>query len=137
MYDPSLTDPTSTNDSFWASESPPFTLDGPPTEPADSTYDVAIVGGGLTGISTAYHLAQEADLSVCLLEAGRDRPRGLGMQWRVLQRLDNPNTSRAAEALRRGRRPGFHRRAIRGGPHGTSAAREGPNRRTAAIWGDV
>ncbi|MCP4039742.1 MAG: FAD-binding oxidoreductase [bacterium] len=70
MYHPSLTNPTSTSDSFWASESPAFALDGAPAEPADSTYDVAIVGGGLTGISTAYHLAQETNLSVCLLDAG-------------------------------------------------------------------
>lgn len=36
--------------------------------PADQTFDVAIVGGGFTGLSTALHCAQ-AGLSACVIEA--------------------------------------------------------------------
>ncbi len=70
IYHPSLTAPTPTPDNYWESESPALALGSGSTEPAHSTYDVAIVGGGLTGLSTAYHLAGETNLSVCLLEAG-------------------------------------------------------------------
>lgn len=37
---------------------------------ADHTSEVAVIGGGITGLSTALHLA-EAGVGVTLLEAGR------------------------------------------------------------------
>lgn len=43
----------------------PFTLDG------DATADVAIVGGGIAGLSTAAYLMKDTNLSVVLVEAGR------------------------------------------------------------------
>ncbi len=54
------------NDSFWALEKPPPSL--PLSE--DLTVDVAIIGGGYTGLSCAWHLAKDAPgLRVILLEA--------------------------------------------------------------------
>lgn len=52
---------------LWSANSPPA---APPVVPGDVTADVAIIGGGITGLSAALHLA-EAGVSVCLLEANR------------------------------------------------------------------
>lgn len=36
-----------------------------------SKYDIAIIGGGIGGLMTAYRLAEKApELSICLLERG-------------------------------------------------------------------
>lgn len=55
-----------TAESVWAATAPP----APPTPPLQESIktDVAIVGGGFTGLSTALHLA-EAGVSSCVLEA--------------------------------------------------------------------
>jgi glycine/D-amino acid oxidase-like deaminating enzyme len=54
------------NDSYWALEQPPA---NPPLA-EDMAVDVAIVGGGYTGLSAAWHLAQAAPgLKIALLEA--------------------------------------------------------------------
>ena len=38
-----------------------------------SRYDIAIVGGGIGGLMTAYRLSERApELSICLMERGRD-----------------------------------------------------------------
>ncbi len=57
------------------------------TSPAAS-YDVAIVGAGVTGLSTAFHLAQRRDRSVAVLErsgigaeASGVQPGGVRQQW--------------------------------------------------------
>lgn len=52
--------------SLWAATAPP----APPTPPLEEsiTTDVAIVGGGFTGLSTALHLA-EAGVRACVVEA--------------------------------------------------------------------
>lgn len=55
---------------FWHWESPALSLPSAGALPGDARFDVAIIGGGLTGISAAYHLAKASRLSVCVLEAG-------------------------------------------------------------------
>jgi len=53
-------------DSFWAREQP---APNPPLD-RDSQVDVAIIGGGFTGLSAAWHLAKaQPDLQVALFEA--------------------------------------------------------------------
>jgi len=54
------------NDSYWAKEQPVAN----PSLQQDLQVDVAIIGGGYTGLSAAYHLAQaNPNLKVILLEA--------------------------------------------------------------------
>jgi len=72
MYDP-LTDsliPSTyqSPDSFWASgrQSALF-----PMQKGAHETDVAIIGGGYTGLSTAYHLRQRSDLACCVIEANQ------------------------------------------------------------------
>lgn len=56
------------NDSAWLLELPPY--ERLPALAGEVTADVAIIGGGLTGISTAWHLrARFPDLGIVLLEA--------------------------------------------------------------------
>ena len=38
-----------------------------------TNYDIAIIGGGIGGLMTAYRLVEQApELSICLMERGRD-----------------------------------------------------------------
>jgi glycine/D-amino acid oxidase-like deaminating enzyme len=54
--------------SYWA-EQPPLTASSSALD-HDRDYDVAIVGGGFTGLWSAYYLKQQRpELSVCVLEA--------------------------------------------------------------------
>lgn len=54
------------NDSYWALEKPPAS---PPVQ-EDLSVDVAVIGGGYTGLSSAWHLARASPgLDVVLLEA--------------------------------------------------------------------
>jgi glycine/D-amino acid oxidase-like deaminating enzyme len=59
--------PTALSAAFWAAASPPAPATGPLE--ADRDVDVAVVGGGFTGLSTALHLA-EAGIGCALVEAG-------------------------------------------------------------------
>lgn len=64
------------NDSYWAKEQLPAN----PALEADLTVDVAIIGGGYTGLSAAYHLAKaNSDLKIALFEA---RQAGYGASGR-------------------------------------------------------
>ncbi|MFC4167740.1 NAD(P)/FAD-dependent oxidoreductase [Teichococcus aestuarii] len=53
---------------YWLDTAPPFT--GAEPGPAEGSVDVAVIGGGFTGLSAALHLARKG-ASVALLEAGR------------------------------------------------------------------
>lgn len=66
----SLYDFAKVQPSWWeaSTERSAYTKFGPP--PCDVTCDVAIIGGGYTGLSAAYHLAREYDIDVVVLEAG-------------------------------------------------------------------
>lgn len=56
------------SDSYWLATSPPF--QGGISEPVKGRCDVAIVGGGLAGLSAAYALASRG-IDAVVLEAGR------------------------------------------------------------------
>lgn len=93
--------------SLWQASAPP--LPGLPSFAGSLRTDVAVIGGGYTGLSTALHLA-EAGFEVVLLEAGRigqgasGRNGGqVGSGQRLgqdeLERLFGPGTARALHEL--------------------------------------
>ena len=49
----------------------------------DAACDVAIIGGGYTGLSSAYHLAKEFNIDVRVLSRPH-RMGGIGAKWWVL-----------------------------------------------------
>jgi glycine/D-amino acid oxidase-like deaminating enzyme len=78
-YHPGMYDAGVPVGSFWEEEAPPL-ADGVDLGPVgDETCDVAIVGGGYTGLSCALHLARDFNIDVRLLEAG---PLGWGASGR-------------------------------------------------------
>ena len=76
MYDPSV--PVG---SFWEDDAPPLPagVDRGPFGGGDASCEVAIIGGGYTGLSAALHLARDHHVDVRLLEAG---PLGWGASGR-------------------------------------------------------
>lgn len=92
-----------------------WTADAPPYEPLppldrDITADVAIIGGGFTGVSTAYHLSRRfPDRRVVLLEARQlangasGRNGGMMLNWINGVGSDDPDlTRRVYETTRAG-----------------------------------
>lgn len=79
-YDNSIYDTKRPIGSFWQDDAPPL-ADGVDLGPLsqDIECDVAIIGGGYTGLSAAYHLARDFHMDVCVLEAG---PLGWGASGR-------------------------------------------------------
>lgn len=65
-------------DSHWEATAPPASS-GCERLQGDSTCDVAVIGGGFTGLSTALHLARDHGVDVAVLEAG---PPGWGASGR-------------------------------------------------------
>ncbi|MGV8996444.1 MAG: NAD(P)/FAD-dependent oxidoreductase [Parvibaculaceae bacterium] len=66
--------------SYWEDTAPPLPagVDIGPLQ-SDMTCDVAIIGGGYTGLSAAYHLARDHHIDVAVLESG---PLGWGASGR-------------------------------------------------------
>jgi glycine/D-amino acid oxidase-like deaminating enzyme len=78
-YHPGIYDPAIPVGSYWEDEAPPLG-EGVDLGPVrDETCDVAIIGGGYTGLSCALHLAHDFNTDVRLLEAG---PLGWGASGR-------------------------------------------------------
>lgn len=70
LYDKSLYEFTKPQRSWWeASHDRTIKLDAK-TLKAEELCDVAIIGGGYTGLSSAYHLAKDFNVDVRVLEAG-------------------------------------------------------------------
>ncbi|PLX38106.1 MAG: FAD-dependent oxidoreductase [Hyphomicrobiales bacterium] len=69
-YGAAAIDPTALVDSHWEAVTPPLAFETPPLE-EDAACDVAIIGGGYTGLWAAKQLADAHGLSVRVLEAAR------------------------------------------------------------------
>ena len=69
LYDPNLYRFDSPQPSYWEATAPRAGFDAKPLD-TDGSCDVAIIGGGYTGLSAALHLARDYDLDVRVLEAG-------------------------------------------------------------------
>ncbi|TCT08412.1 glycine/D-amino acid oxidase-like deaminating enzyme [Tepidamorphus gemmatus] len=67
LYHPAASDPATPVDSYWAATAPPLTIAAAPLE-SDESCDVAIIGGGYTGLSAALHLARDHGIDVRVLE---------------------------------------------------------------------
>ncbi len=80
-YHSSMYDPAVPVGSFWEEEAPPLAagVDSGAFSEAEATCDVAIIGGGYTGLSAALHLARDHHVDVRLLETG---PLGWGASGR-------------------------------------------------------
>src|SRR5690606_38143309 len=55
--------------SYWEADHAPTAVPGKPLS-ADDSCEVAIIGGGYTGLSAAYHLAKDHGIAARVLEAG-------------------------------------------------------------------
>ncbi len=69
LFDASLYRFDEAQPSYWEASAPPAEFDAPPLE-GDASCDVAIVGGGYTGLAAAYFLARDFGLDARVLEAG-------------------------------------------------------------------
>jgi glycine/D-amino acid oxidase-like deaminating enzyme len=70
LYHPALYDVDRPVASYWEASAPPPDPGDRPLA-GDEACEVAVIGGGYTGLSTALHLARDHGIEVRLLEAGR------------------------------------------------------------------
>lgn len=69
LYDPALYDAGRLEPSWWEESTGPARPHFAPLA-GDCDTDVAIIGGGYTGLSAAYHLARDHGIGAVVLEAG-------------------------------------------------------------------
>ena len=69
LYDDAMYRFDSPQPSYWEATAGGGDAPGKPLS-SDESCDVAIIGGGYTGLSAAYHLCRDYDLDVRVLEAG-------------------------------------------------------------------
>jgi glycine/D-amino acid oxidase-like deaminating enzyme len=69
LYDAAVYDRTLTAGSYWETTVDLAEINYPALT-QDKTCDVAIIGGGITGLSAALHLARDYGIQSCILEAG-------------------------------------------------------------------
>ena len=69
LFDPSLYQFDQAQPSYWEASAGDVNVKGKPLAGAQSC-DVAIIGGGYTGLSAALHLARDFNIDVAVLEAG-------------------------------------------------------------------
>ncbi len=69
LFHPSLYQFDQAQPSYWEASAGPAQL-SPEKLTGTQSCDVAIIGGGYTGLSAALHLARDYNVDVCLLEAG-------------------------------------------------------------------
>jgi len=69
LYDDDLYRFDTPQRSYWEATADDLQVDAKPLAGSESC-DVAIIGGGYTGLSAAYHLARDYDVDVRVLEAG-------------------------------------------------------------------
>ena len=69
LYDDDLYRFDTPQRSYWEATAGDLQVDAKPLVGSESC-DVAIIGGGYTGLSAAYHLARDYDVDVRVLEAG-------------------------------------------------------------------
>ncbi len=78
LYHPSIHDHRAPVSSYWEATAPPLGVAAAPLD-GERRCEVAIVGGGYTGLSAALHLAREHGIDCAVLEAG---PIGWGASGR-------------------------------------------------------
>ena len=78
LYDDNLYDFAAPQPSYWEATAPPPDFASAPLT-RDESCDVAIIGGGYTGLSAAYHLVRDHGIDVRVLDAG---PIGWGASGR-------------------------------------------------------
>ncbi len=69
LYDDNLYQFGTPQASYWEATASDIAVDAPPLS-GDESCDVAIIGGGYTGLSAALHLARDHNVDVRVLEAG-------------------------------------------------------------------